>query len=323
MMVFSMRQVTPRRAAGLGACVALAIAAVALVAGCGSSSSSKAAAKTSGRTVQVLATVRRGNLTQSVTGTVRSAAKRKVVALVTGQNAGEVAVGQSVTLVFFQRPSGTGQGSFGQGNGQSSGGGQPQGGQASGQPQAGQSGQPQAGQNGQPQAGQNGQGFFGGQGAGGQGALRGGKTVQGKVTLVRPGSNGAVTATIAIAKLPSGVTAKYIGIAQIQVKVLASNVLIIPTAAIKGTGSSATVQVLASGKTSTQGVVVGQQAGGDSEITSGLSAGQNVVYTRTFTGRFPGSRTNGQSGGQGLPPGGQSGGQGLPPGGQSGATSGA
>ena len=35
----------------------------------------------------------------------------------------------------------------------------------------------------------------------------------------------------------------YTGIAQIQVKVLASNVLIIPTAAIKGSGSSATVQL--------------------------------------------------------------------------------
>ena len=68
---------------------------------------------------------------------------------------------------------------------------------------------------------------------------------QGTVTAVSAGSNGAVTATITIAKLPAGVTAKYTGIAQIQVKVLASNVLIIPTAAIKGSGGSATVQVLA------------------------------------------------------------------------------
>ena len=83
---------------------------------------------------------------------------------------------------------------------------------------------------------------------------------------------------------------------------LASNVLIIPTAAIKGSGANATVQLLVNGKTSTQSVVVGQQTQTESEITSGLSAGQNVVYTRTFTGRFPGSRANGQSGGQGLPP---------------------
>ena len=77
------------------------------------------------------------------------------------------------------------------------------------------------------------------------------------------------------------------GIAQIQVKVLASNVLIIPTAAIKGSGGNATVQLLAGGKTSTQSVVVGQQTQTESEITSGLSAGQNVVYTRTFTGASP------------------------------------
>ena len=53
------------------------------------------------------------------------------------------------------------------------------------------------------------------------------------------------------------------------------------------------------GKTSTQSVVVGQQTQTEAEITSGLSAGQNIVYTRTFTGRFPGPRANGQSGGQG------------------------
>ena len=77
--------------------------------------------------------------------------------------------------------------------------------------------------------------------------------------------------------------------------------LIIPTAAIKGSGSSATVQLLAGSKTTTQSVVVGQQAGGESEITSGLSAGQNVIYMRTFTGRFGGGFRSGYSGGQGGP----------------------
>ena len=42
------------------------------------------------------------------------------------------------------------------------------------------------------------------------------------MTAVKVGSNGSVSATITIAKLPAGVTAKYMGIAQIQVKVLAS-----------------------------------------------------------------------------------------------------
>ena len=124
-----------------------------------------------------------------------------------------------------------------------------------------------------------------------------GKTAQGTVTAVSTG-NGAVTATVAIAKLPRGVTAKYTGIAQIQVKVLASDVLIVPTAAIKGSGSSATVQLLQNGKTSTKSVVVGQKTQTEAEITSGLSAGQNVVYTRTFRGRFPGAPGS-QYGGQG------------------------
>ena len=47
---------------------------------------------------------------------------------------------------------------------------------------------------------------------------------------------------------------------------------------------------------------MGQKTPDEAEITSGLSAGQNVVYTRTFTGRFPGAsgQFNGyRSGGQG------------------------
>ena len=124
------------------------------------------------------------------------------------------------------------------------------------------------------------------------------------MTAIAAGSNGSVSATITIAKLPAGVTTKYTGIAQIQVKVLASNVLIIPTAAIKGSGSSATVQLLADGKTARRAWSVGQQIEGEAEITSGLSAGQNVVYTRRFSGFGRGFRS-GQSGGGGFPQGGQ------------------
>jgi hypothetical protein len=66
--------------------------------------------------------------------------------------------------------------------------------------------------------------------------------------------------------------------------------------------------VLADGKTSTVSVVVGQQSGGQSEIVSGLSVGQNVVYTRSFQrGGLPG---NGPAPRQsGAPIGGQSGDQ--------------
>ena len=287
MTLLSLRQSKRRRAAGLGACLALVVVATALAAGCGGSSKA-ATASGSGRSVQVLATVRRGNLVDSVAGRLQLTSARSKVGVkgivqVMGQNGSQVAAGQSVTVVFVQRPSGAGQGGFGQGYG------------------SGQSGAPSARPSGIPSGG-SGSGYgYGGQsflGQGGQGAFRG-KIAQGTVTSVSAGSNGSVTAMVTIAKLPSGVTAKYMGIAQIEVKVLASNVLLVPTAAIKGSGSSATVQLLASGKTSTQSVVVGQQAGGESEITSGLSGGQNVVYMRTFTGRFPGGFRSGggQSGG--------------------------
>jgi len=282
----SLRQSKRRRAAGLGAGLALMVVAAALAAGCGGSSKA-ATTSGSGRSVQVLATVRRGNLVDSVAGRLQltsatSKATVKGIVQVMGQNGSQVAAGQPVTVVFVQRPSGAGQGGLGQGYGSGQ----------SGAPSARPSGVPSGGSGGG--YGYGGQGLLGQGGQGGQGAF-GGKIAQGTVTSVSVGGNGSVTAMVTIAKLPSGVTAKYLGIAQIQVKVLASNVLLVPTAAIKGSGGSATVQLLAGGKTSTQSVVVGQQAGGESEITSGLSAGQNVVYLRTFQGRFPGGFRNGQS----------------------------
>ena len=301
MTLLSLRQSNRRHAVGLGVRLALTIAAAiataVLVAGCGSSGKAASSA-TTGRSAQVLATVRRGDLTDSVMGRVQLAATKSTVNVkgtvqVMGTNAAQVAAGQPVALTFVKLPAGAGR-YFGQGSPRPSA--APSAGGGSGGSLGGGSGY-----------GYGGQGLFGQGGQGGQGGAFRGKTAQGTVTAVDAGSNGAVTVTVTIAKLPPGVTAKYTGIAQIQVKVLASNVLIIPTAAIKGSGSNATVQLLAGGKTSTQSVVVGRQAGAESEITSGLSAGQNVVYTRTFTGRFPGPRTNGQSGGQGFPPsGGQS-----------------
>ena len=291
------RRSNRRLGAALGALFALTIATAALVAACGGSSKA-ATATTAGRSVQVLSTVRRGDLVESVVGrarltSIKSKVNVKVAVQVSGQNAAQVAAGQSVTVTFVKLPAGAGR-LFGSGTSP-----RPRASQ-SGAPGAGQSGMPGAGQSGAPGAGygQGGQGFFG---QGGANTLRG-KTAQGTVTAVSAGSNGAVTATVTIAELPSGVTVKYTGIAQIKVKVLAANVLLVPTAAIKGSGGSASVQLLVNGKTTRQSVVVGQQSAGESEITSGLSAGQNVVYTRTFTGRFPGA--GGQSGGQGFPQGG-------------------
>ena len=297
MTFFHQRRSNRRFGAALGALLALTVATAALAAVCGGSSKA-ATATTAGRSVQVLSTVRRGDLVESVVGrarltSIKSKVNVKVAVQVSGQNAAQVAAGQSVTVTFVKLPAGAGR-LFGSGTSP-----RPRASQ-SGAPGAGQSGMPGAGQSGAPGAGygQGGQGFFG---QGGANTLRG-KTAQGTVTAVSAGSNGAVTATVTIAELPSGVTVKYTGIAQIKVKVLAANVLLVPTAAIKGSGGSASVQLLVNGKTTRQSVVVGQQSAGESEITSGLSAGQNVVYTRTFTGRFPGA--GGQSGGQGFPQGG-------------------
>ena len=77
--------------------------------------------------------------------------------------------------------------------------------------------------------------------------------------------------------------------ASINAGVLARNVLIVPTAAIKGSGSNTTVQVIVGGKTTTRKVVVGKQTQTESEIVSGLSAGDNVVYERTMRGGFAGA----------------------------------
>jgi hypothetical protein len=263
----------------------LAATATVVLAACGSSAkTASASAAGSSRSVQVLYTVTSGNLVETAAGrvTLTSTKTGKVTATiaVAGPEASQVAAGQSVALTFVQLPAGAGR-FFGSGSPR-----------PSAAPSAGTGGSGFSGGSGYSGGG-GGAGFFG---QGGASRFRG-KTATATVTAVQAGTNGSVTATIAIAKLPAGVTAKYIGIAQIQVKVLASNVLIVPRAAIKGSGSSATVQLLQSGKTVTQSVTVGQETATEAQITSGLSAGQSIIYTRTFNG-FPGGR-NGRPGGYG------------------------
>jgi len=288
-----------RRLAGLGSFVrrhgilfALALVAAAAVAavaaGCGSSGSTPATSRGGATSIQVLTTVQRGDLVESAMGSVKlvaSKGKTVVVAQVPQQSASSVAKGQTATVMFF-RPRANGQ----------SGAPFPQGGQGG----SGQSGAPF------PQGGQGGfgQGGFGQRGFGQRGF--GGRGTPGTVTAVTPNADGSAAVTIAVKKLPANVTAKSVGFASIQTKVLASNVIIVPTAAIKGSGSSATVQVLSGGKTSARAVVVGQQAGTESEIVSGLSVGENIVWTRSFQrggffrggSPFPGQGQQGFGGGQ-------------------------
>jgi hypothetical protein len=291
-----------RRLAGLGSFVrrhgilfALALVAAtavaAVAAGCGSSGGTPATSRGGATSIQVLTTVQRGDLVESAMGSVKlvaSKGKTVVVAQVPQQSASSVAKGQTATVMFF-RPRANGQGGSPFGQSGQSGAPFPQGGQG------GQSGAPF------PQGGQ------GGFGQGGFDQRRfGGRGTPGTVTAVTPNADGSAAVTIAIKKLPANVTAKSVGFASIQTKVLASNVIIVPTAAIKVSGSSATVQVLSGGKTSARAVVVGQQAGTESEIVSGLSVGENIVWTRSFQrggffrggSPFPGQGQQGMGGGQ-------------------------
>jgi hypothetical protein len=306
------------RPAGVALLSALVLAALAAaLAGCGAKSSNSPAAGATPTAIQVMATATRGNLTQSTMGmakVTKSGGKLLVVATIDVQSASSVAEGQAAT-VFFLRGGGFPQA------GQS---GMPQP-QGSGMPQGAPSGMPQPQGSGAPfpQGGQGGfpdgqGGFPDGQGGfpGGQGGFPGGQRggTAGTVTAVTTNSDGSAVATISVDKLPSGVKNGSSGFARIDVKVLASNVVMIPTAAVKGSGSSATVQVSANGTTETRTVTAGQQSGGMIEIVSGLNEGENVVYSQAFRG-FPGRGQSGapfpQGGPSGMPfpqQGGQSGG---------------
>lgn len=270
----------------------LSLLTVVPLAGCGSSTTT-ASGGTASQSVQVMATVTRGDIVDTVMARVQltiTKGSAKGVAKVAAASAGNVAKGQAVELTFG-----------GQRAGQA-----PSGAARSGSPYPMPSGTSMPVPGGSPGASGFGQGF-------------GGKAAKGVVSSVKTNSDGSATVTIAIAKLPSGVTAKSVGLAQIAAKVLAKNVLVLPAVAIKGSGGNATVQVVVNGKTTTRKIVVGKQTQMLSEIVSGLSEGDNVVYTRTFRGRFPGAGGNGyqgQGGQQGMPQGMPQGApSGMPPGG--------
>lgn len=294
----------PRRArgvrrAGVALLAVLALTAFAAAAsGCGGSSSSGApSAGATPTAIQVMATATRGDLTQSAMGIAKMTqvgGKLVAVATIDAQNASSVADGQSATVFFIRGGSFPRAGQSGMP--------QPQG---SGMPEAAPSGMPAPGGSGMPQAGASGAPFS----QGGQGGFPGGAGERGgtagTVTDVQTNSDGTASATISLDKLPSGAKAGSTGFARIDVKVLASNVILVPTAAIRGSGDSATVQVVANGKTETRSVTAGRQSGSMTEVTSGLNEGENVVYSQAFRG-FRGAR--GQSGAPFPQQGGQSGG---------------
>lgn len=249
---------------------ALALVLMATVAGvagaCGSSSQAKsAAAQGSTQSVQTMLTVKRANLVATLSGKLTltvTAGRATGTATFSGDGASQVVTGQTVTVVFMGQAGSAGQGSL----------------SGSARPSVAPSAP--SGVQGSPPSG------------GASGSARGGfsgKTATGTVSSVQHNSDGSATVQITIGKLPTGVTAKSVGMATINAGVLARNVLIVPTAAIKGSGSNATVQVIVSGQTTTRKVVVGKQTQAESEIVSGLSAGDNVVYERTMRGGLPGA----------------------------------
>jgi multidrug efflux pump subunit AcrA (membrane-fusion protein) len=80
----------------------------------------------------------------------------------------------------------------------------------------------------------------------------------------------------------------------------ANNVLVIPDKAIKTQGQSYTVQVVKGTTTETQIVQTGMSDGTNTEITSGLSEGDQVVYTVSISSSST-SSTSSKSGSQIIP----------------------
>jgi macrolide-specific efflux system membrane fusion protein len=69
------------------------------------------------------------------------------------------------------------------------------------------------------------------------------------------------------------------------------NVLAVPNAAVTGSGSNATVKVLTNGVQSTVNVVAGLKGDSNTEILSGLTAGQQVVTSSGVTAAGAGAAT--------------------------------
>ena len=272
----------------------LAGAAVLAAAACGGSGTTSS--QTTPQTAQVLVTVTRGDLVQTVTARLELTKDGKDGADGAGQvakaSASSVSKGMSVKVFFIERPAGMGQ----------SPGAMPS-------PSTGQGGQypspmPSAMPSGQPQ-GQGQMGNGAGPDLGGDGNLVGAKSVDATVTSVQTNSDGSVTIHVAMAELPSGVTTTFMAIARLSQQTLAEDVLLLPLAAVTISGDKATVKVISDGKSETRQVVVGKKTLQQVEIVSGLNEGENVIYERKFNG-FP-SINRGQRpspGATGIPGGG-------------------
>jgi hypothetical protein len=220
--------------------------------------------------------VQRGDVVETAFGRLELAdatAKPKATVRLTGDAASKVAAGQTLTAMI----GGPGQGA----------------GQPSGMPSAAPTGG--AGNGGQPSPPSQG----GGQGMPG-GGLAGAGGVDGTVLSVETGTDGSVTAVVRLDSLPKGAQAGDQGMAVIQIDVLAEDVLVVPTQAIKKSGDTSTVTLISGGNSEQREVETGAAGTATTEIVSGLDEGDSVVYEVKFSG-MPGGQ-NGASGATGSPP---------------------
>jgi multidrug efflux pump subunit AcrA (membrane-fusion protein) len=126
-----------------------------------------------------------------------------------------------------------------------------------------------------------------------------------KVSAI-PDTSSSVVAfpvVVAVSGHPSGVYAGATATAEITTKHV-SDVLEIPTLAITYDGSAASVKVRVGGSTATRTITVGTSYGLETQVLSGLTAGENVVMTiPTFGG--PRSNSPGTTNEGNLPGGSQ------------------
>lgn len=278
------RRARRRRRSIIAVCAAglLAVGGVLAIAGCGDTQSSDASAagQGAGQTRQIMVEVSTGDVVKSVAGQLEVTAvgdDAQATLTVQGDDADQVATGQAVTAMV----GGPG------GNGTA--------------PSPGADTSPPSGEQMQPPddlGGGNAQGDGQGQPLGGMGP--GG--IEGAVTAVESGDDGAVVATVSLDPLPDGTEVGDQGMATIQVEVLAEDVLVLPTQALTKDGETVTVQVLADGQTEAREVEIGAQGDRMTEIVGGLSAGDQIVYEVEFRGQRGDGQAPPDGGQMGSPP---------------------
>ena len=132
----------------------------------------------------------------------------------------------------------------------------------------------------------------------------------GSIGLLASTSTGVATfpVVINVTGSPSGIYSGATANVSIIVKEL-QNVVVVPTIALHYNGSSISVDVVSGGSTKAQTVTVGSASGADTQITSGLSAGERIeVPVLTFARGAGGAARLGGAGAGGFGGGGFGGG---------------